>query len=254
MTERSDPEAPLRELLRAGDPLPPPAALEPELAAALGRTRAALGVRLPAGRPVHGGAAWRTTADAARGPAAAYTTYPAPWGALHLAAADGGLVAIELRSTTARFVESLAARLGGAVVADQPGVPAAWHATLERARAELAEYFAGRRQRFDLPVDLRGVSVWDRRVLGGAAGLDYGEVTSYGRLARRIGQPRAARAVGGALGRNPLPIVIPCHRILAGDGSIGGYGGSHAGRAAMLEVKRTLLALEGVSLPAPLPG
>jgi methylated-DNA-[protein]-cysteine S-methyltransferase len=76
-------------------------------------------------------------------------------------------------------------------------------------------------------------------------------VTSYGRVARRIGRPGAARAVGGAVGRNPIGIVIPCHRVVAGDGSIGGYGGDWWGsREALLEVKRELLRLEGVDLPA----
>ncbi len=229
-------------VLRAADPLPDDATLRPELAAAVAATAEALR-RLP---PAVGHAG-----PGPGGPAAGFIRYPAPWGLLHVAASDEGLAAIELRATTEGFVETVAARLRGAVVPDQPGLPDAWRATLERARRELDEYFAGRRTAFDLPVDLRGLSAWDRRVLSGAAGLAYGQVTSYGRLARRIGTPRAARAVGGALGRNPIPIVIPCHRIVAADGSIGGYGGSgHGSRAAMLDVKRRLLAIEGVGLPA----
>ena len=86
---------------------------------------------------------------------------------------------------------------------------------------------------------------WDRRVLEGARTLRRGEVTSYGRLARRVGAPGAARAVGAALGRNPYWLLIPCHRVVAGDGSIGGYGGG----PDALDVKRDLLALEGVSVP-----
>ena len=97
----------------------------------------------------------------------------------------------------------------------------------------------------ELALDWRGVSGWDRRVLEGARTLRRGEVTSYGRLARRIGAPGAARAVGAALGRNPYWLLIPCHRVVAGDGSIGGYGGG----PDALEVKRDLLALEGVSVP-----
>lgn len=198
------------------------------------------------------GRAGRAVPPPAPGPTAAYVLYPAPWGDVHVAAGAGGIVALELRSSTERFVEDVVERTGGAVVPDQEGVPASWRATLARARKELDEYFAGERTSFDLAVDLRGISDWDRRVLEGAALLAYGEVTSYGRLARRIGQPRAARAVGGALGRNPIPIVIPCHRILAWDGTLGGYGGGgHGSRAAMLDVKRTLLALEGVPVPAP---
>ncbi len=82
-------------------------------------------------------------------------------------------------------------------------------------------------------------------MLEGARTLRRGEVTSYGRLARRIGAPGAARAVGAALGRNPFWLLIPCHRVVAGDGSIGGYGGG----ADAIEVKRDLLAREGVAVP-----
>jgi methylated-DNA-[protein]-cysteine S-methyltransferase len=87
-------------------------------------------------------------------------------------------------------------------------------------------------------------------VLGGVAAVPWGEATSYGRVARRIGRPGAARAVGGAVGRNPIGIVIPCHRVLAGDGSLGGYGGDWWGsRDALLEIKRELLRLEGIEVP-----
>jgi O-6-methylguanine DNA methyltransferase len=85
---------------------------------------------------------------------------------------------------------------------------------------------AGSEPSVELPLDWRGISAWDRRVLEGARTLQRGEVTSYGRLARRIGAPGAARAVGAALGRNPFWLLIPCHRVVAGDGSIGGYGGA----------------------------
>jgi methylated-DNA-[protein]-cysteine S-methyltransferase len=97
----------------------------------------------------------------------------------------------------------------------------------------------------ELALDWRGVSAWDRRVLEGARTLARGEVTSYGRLARRIGAPGAARAVGAALGRNPFWLLVPCHRVVAGDGSIGGYGGG----PDALDVKRDLLAREGIALP-----
>ena len=101
-----------------------------------------------------------------------------------------------------------------------------------------------------LPLDLGDRGEWDRAVLAAVAGVAWGEVTSYGRVARAIGRPGAARAAGGAIGRNPIGLAIPCHRVIAGDGSIGGYGGDWFGsREALLEIKRELLAIEGVRLP-----
>ena len=101
---------------------------------------------------------------------------------------------------------------------------------------QLREYFAGKRREFDLPLDAGGTefqrSVWRR--LGE---IPYGETISYGELARRVGNPKASRAVGSANGKNPIPIVIPCHRVIAGDGTLGGFGGG-------LPTKETLLALE----------
>lgn len=124
-----------------------------------------------------------------------------------------------------------------------PSQPApGWAEALEGAVAEtvhqLKEYFAGTRREFDLPLAPKGTpfqrSVW--RSL--EEEVPYGDTISYGELARRVGKPRAARAVGSANGANQLPIVIPCHRVIAGDGSLGGFGGN-------LEIKRKLLVLEG---------
>jgi methylated-DNA-[protein]-cysteine S-methyltransferase len=186
-----------------------------------------------------------TTLDA---PAAAFTTCPAPWGLLHLAATSRGVVAVDLGSETADFVDSLARRLGGRVLPSEAGeVPRDWRLTLDEATRQIGEWFAGERSAFELPIDLR-VSDWDRLVLAGAARLSYGETASYGELARRIGRPGAAQAVGGAMGRNPVPILIPCHRVIAADGTLGGYGGStYADRRASLAIKRHLLALEGTT-------
>jgi methylated-DNA-[protein]-cysteine S-methyltransferase len=229
----------LEALLRAGDPLPDPATLAAETAAAQARTRAALAATLAA-------------AGTAEALVAVHAVYAAPWGPVHLAAGERGLAAVSLRQPEAEFVADVVKRLHGRVAEmSDPDVPAAWRATVDRTVAELDEYFAGRRTSFDIPVDLAGLSDWDRAVLGGAARLHYGEVTSYGRLARMIGRPGAARAVGGALGRNPVPIVVPCHRILAGDGTLGGYGGGWTGaRDDMLAIKSSLLAREGVRVPA----
>jgi len=241
MTPRStSPDHTTESLLRFGDLLPDAATLAGETAAAMMRTRQALTGAAPAA----------AAGDVAC--VAAHAVYAAPWGPVNLAVSADGLAAVSLREPEAAFVADVERRLHGLVLSvSDPAVPAAWRALIDRTVSELDEYFAGRRSTFDLPVDLAGTSDWDRAVLGGAARLRYGEVTSYGRLARMIGRPGAARAVGGALGRNPVPIVIPCHRILSGDGSIGGYGGSWTGtRDEMLGIKRSLLAREGVRIPA----
>jgi methylated-DNA-[protein]-cysteine S-methyltransferase len=108
---------------------------------------------------------------------------------------------------------------------------------------QLDEWFAGRRTAFDLPLDLDGVEGFRRAVLETLAErVAWGETVSYGELAEMAGRPRAARAVGSAMRNNPLPFVIPCHRVIAAGGRIGGYGG---GRNAV-DLKRRLLANEGV--------
>ena len=227
-TTRGERRAKMERWLRSADPLPERMALEAELDAALRATRAAVGTI-----------------------GAAFVLEPAPWGVLHIAATTRGIVAIELISETGEFMANLSRRLGSTVVPDGPGVPQSTREALAAARRELGEYFAGRRTTFDLAIDLNAVTPWDRLVLDGARRLSYGETTSYGALARSIGRPRAARAVGGALGRNPVPVVIPCHRILAANGTLGGYGGGgHTPRADMLDVKRRLLALEGAPVGA----
>lgn len=110
---------------------------------------------------------------------------------------------------------------------------------LERTRAQLEEYFAGARREFELPLDPRGTdfqrSVW-RRLLQ----IPYGETTTYGALARELGDPGASRAVGLANGSNPIPIVIPCHRVIGANGSLTGFGGG-------LPIKQALLELESKS-------
>ncbi len=108
---------------------------------------------------------------------------------------------------------------------------------LAPAIAQLDEYFAGRRRTFDLELDPRGTE-FQRRVWAELRQIPWGETISYGELARRIGSPSASRAVGAANGRNPIPIVIPCHRVIGANGSLTGFGGG-------LPIKRKLLALEG---------
>lgn len=104
------------------------------------------------------------------------------------------------------------------------------------ARQQLAAYFAGERQAFDLPLAPQGTP-FQLSVLEALQQIPYGQTTSYQALAQRIGRPKAVRAVGAANGRNPLPIVIPCHRVIGADGSLTGFGGG-------LPAKRFLLALE----------
>lgn len=105
------------------------------------------------------------------------------------------------------------------------------------ARRELSAYFAGRRRSFTAPCDLGGLPPFTRAVLRITAGIPYGEVRSYRWVAERMGKPRAMRAVGNALARNPIPIIIPCHRVVRSDGTLGGY-------ALGLDWKRRLLDLE----------
>jgi methylated-DNA-[protein]-cysteine S-methyltransferase len=117
---------------------------------------------------------------------------------------------------------------------------------LAAAAAQLREYFAGTRRTFDLPLELEGTD-FQRRTWLRLAEIPYGETRSYGEQARRLGVPRAARAVGAANGANPLPIVLPCHRLIGADGSLTGFGGG-------LDVKRWLLEHEATRREAPPPG
>jgi methylated-DNA-[protein]-cysteine S-methyltransferase len=112
------------------------------------------------------------------------------------------------------------------------------HPVLLRAVAQLEEYFGGSRTGFDLPLDLQGGTAFQQSVWQALLAIPRGGTTSYGVLSRRIGQPAAVRAVGAAVGRNPLSIVVPCHRVLGVDGSLTGYAGG-------LERKSALLQLEG---------
>ena len=112
------------------------------------------------------------------------------------------------------------------------------HALLTHTFAELKQYAAGTLTRFTVAIDLAPLPVFTRQVLTTLMKIGHGKLLSYGELAARAGSPRAARAVGGAVGRNPIPVIIPCHRVVAANG-IGGFG-------LGLECKRALLAIEGV--------
>jgi O-6-methylguanine DNA methyltransferase len=143
----------------------------------------------------------------------AVTTLAGPDGPLQVAATERGIVAAEWWFDTDGFRGMVVRRLDATVV------------------------------------DLADRPAWDRAVLGAVRRIGWGETASYGEIARMVGSPRAARAVGGALGRNPVTLLIPCHRIIAADGTIGGYGGfGRDGRLAALERKRALLLREGVTV------
>ena len=111
---------------------------------------------------------------------------------------------------------------------------------LRAAIWQLEEYFAGKRRAFDLPLAPKGTA-FQQACWAELRKIPYGQTISYGTEAARLGKPKACRAVGGANGRNPIPIIIPCHRVIAGDGSLGGYSGG-------LDIKRALLAIEGVMM------
>jgi len=112
------------------------------------------------------------------------------------------------------------------------------HPALRRAAAQLADYFSGRRQHFDLPLDLTQGTVFQQAVWQALLAIPFGQTTSYGELARRIGRPKAVRALGAAVGRNPVSIIVPCHRVIGADGSLTGYAGG-------LDRKTALLRIEG---------
>ena len=164
------------------------------------------------------------------------------------------MVALEPMSSADAFMAGLARRrLGPLVTLDEHGEPCAAAELCARTSDLVMSALAGEAAPLEtLPVDLADRSAWDRLVLGAVRAIPRGETASYGEVARRIGRTGAARAVGGAVGRNPVGLVIPCHRVIAGDGSLGGYGvAAFGGREAALAMKRELLALEGVGGKTP---
>ena len=150
-------------------------------------------------------------------------------GPLLLAVTERGLCRISFDPEPDRETETLA-RTFGVRVLRAPR-------ELDPVRRELDEYFQGRRRAFDLPLDLRGREGFSRDILERLAKVPYGEVTTYKSLAVQAGNPRAARAVGTIMNRNPIPIVLPCHRVVGSNGSLVGYGGG-------LDRKRLLLDIE----------
>jgi methylated-DNA-[protein]-cysteine S-methyltransferase len=165
----------------------------------------------------------------------AYTIEDSPVGRLLLAVTQRGLVRVAYLDggdVTEYVLEDLADQISPRVLSAP--------ARLDEVRRELDEFFAGRRRQFDLPLDWRLTRAgFGRRVLQATSRIPFGSVSSYKLVAGEAGSPRAFRAAGTALGGNPLPIVVPCHRVLHSGGGIGGYTGG-------LHIKRTLLSIEGV--------
>jgi methylated-DNA-[protein]-cysteine S-methyltransferase len=147
-----------------------------------------------------------------------------PVGKLRLIASDKGLVAIDVRNVR---------------VASDLETSASAQKILSATKKQLEQYFAGNRTSFDIPLDLEGTE-FQQQAWRALCRIPYGKTISYGQQAKYIKKPKAFRAVGSANGKNPIPIIVPCHRVVAGDGSLGGY-------SLGLKMKKQLLALEGVS-------
>lgn len=159
-----------------------------------------------------------------------YRTVATPLGELLLAATDAGLVRVAFqREGFDTVLTALAEQVGPRILAHP--------APLDGAARELEEYFAGRRRTFDLMLDLRLAHGFRRRVIEQLPSIGYGQTASYAEIARRAGSDRAVRAVGSACATNPLPVVLPCHRVLRTDGSLGGYLGGPAAKQQLLQLE-----------------
>jgi len=151
-------------------------------------------------------------------------TIESPVGKLKLVASNEGLVAVLWQNDRPSRV-----RLGELVADDR-------HPILLKAERQLGEYFAGKRKEFSVPLDMRGTP-FQKNVWEALLAIPFGETRSYGQLAKQLGNPNATRAVGAANGRNPLSIIVPCHRVIGSTGKLTGFGGG-------LETKAHLLSLE----------
>jgi methylated-DNA-[protein]-cysteine S-methyltransferase len=166
----------------------------------------------------------------------------APWGPINIAVSDQGVVALDTLAPMEVFLADLEQRFHPAVSSNAGGL-------LDDAIGQLHEYLDGQRRVFTLPIDLADRPAWDRLVLAAVTEIPWGATASYGMIARQVDRPGAARAVGGAVRRSPIGIVVPCHRVIAGDGTLGGYGGEWDGsRDRHLALKQELLAMEGLDI------
>ena len=161
----------------------------------------------------------------------AYTTLETPVGTLLLAATDRGLVRVAYdREDHDAVLEALSKRLSPRILRAPRRLTEASH--------QVEDYFAGRRTRFDLPLDLALSSGFRQQVQRYLPSIAYGHTQSYAEVAKVVGNPAAVRAVGSACATNPLPVVVPCHRVLRTDGTLGGYIGGLEAKAALLELER----------------
>lgn len=155
------------------------------------------------------------------------TRCPSPLGPMILAATERGLAGVWFEDQRH--------------LPDTRGWPhAPGHPVLVQAAQQLGEYFAGQRDRFELPLDLQGGTTFQQSVWTALQHIPPGQTTSYGRLSAGVGKPAAVRAVGAAVGRNPLSIVVPCHRVLGADGALTGYAGGLARKTALLQLEGAL--------------
>jgi methylated-DNA-[protein]-cysteine S-methyltransferase len=186
-------------------------------------------------------------------PVAVRTTLAGRWGPVYLAATDRGVVAIEWLTTEEAFDAAVSRRLGGRIA------PAGTVKSKGKREKHLADgvkwveaFLSGRPAKNGPPIDLADRPAWDRQVLQAVAAIPWGRTANYAQIAVRVGSPRATQAVGGALGRNPIMFLIPCHRVIASDGTLGGWGGDRWGdQTNRLRNKRDLLLREGVTVAQP---
>lgn len=163
----------------------------------------------------------------------AFERHDSPLGSIFVGATDAGLVRIGLPAEGEDAVlDDLARRVS-------PRVLSAPRDAVTRARHQLDEYFDGTRRAFDVPLDWRLTAGFRREVLRATARIPYGETSSYRQVATEAGSPAAVRAAGTALATNPLPIVVPCHRVLRSGGQLGAYGGGPEAKAMLLDLERT---------------
>ena len=166
-------------------------------------------------------------------PSIVQTTFQSPLGPMTLAATDKGLAGLWFDGQ-----KHLPPELSGQSPADPVWRTDDSHPVLRETSRQLTDYFAGQRDHFDLPLDLAGGTGFQQAVWQALLGIAQGETASYGDISSRIGKPAAVRAVGAAVGRNPVSVIVPCHRVIGSNGSLTGYAGG-------LDRKTALLKLEG---------
>lgn len=160
-----------------------------------------------------------------------YTSFTSSIGRIHLALTEKGLCEIGISESEKRFVKSLQKIYNIKPVKDD--------AAFKELVSLLKRYLNGEKLRIDIPFDLKGTS-FEKKVWKALLRIPYGKTKSYGEIAREVGLPKGARAVGNACGKNPLPIIIPCHRVVAGNGGLGGYTGGLGIKKKLLRIEKAL--------------